>query len=668
MTLKTVAGLTVDSHWVENLNQDDVVDLRRLSRALQSPTAPDLRLNERVAKAFPDYADKPKSDSRKHSGEVATKPVLLALRMLGRTDLAGEVEKPQDLPGWPAAWRRYKTNNVIVSYTLDGDHALQHSRRRIGSTEEHPAHVILVAYYAEEALRTFTALELPAPACRDEQGYVHIRLVNLEGRLGETNPGWNHIAIDRDLEGRATQGVIAHELFHQCQYAANSTVDVDSELYSMMREGGARLAEILVVHSAVRYITDGYLNMPARPLAMPKKSYLAPHSYSAALFWKYVCEQHGTLPGAAFGFDAYKHALETMRGAGADGSKPYLIADLRRAREKMAGPGQFDKFIRIDNDVICTETTWGNFVVANWINGTPTNTDRRFFYKERDDLSFGLHSASVEAIVDLSRLKGKKRTTLRRGGERPVPPFSASYYQIELDDDGPKQLRFTFDAQGGMTDPLVQLLRLGPGNTLEDLIRVDRVTWTKVIPTAGLERVMVIVAAREGEGQFELCFEATSGHPLVSTTRCNCGLGKSYETAWLFERPSTWNWSSPDLEVQRLTGTNNEFEVGLRLRNNGDTDAQDLGVNFGWKAARRPGSDRNGIDGTGLETGKWSPIGETRLSGPLKEGGSAWVKARWILPEEAKNGFAVRAEIELPDALKADDQFNDDKVAIGIFL
>ena len=63
-------------------------------------------------------------------------------------------------------------------------------------------------------------------------------------------------------------------------------------------------------------------------------------------------------------------------------------------------------------------------------------------------------------------------------------------------------LRVNFSATGGMTDPIVQVVRIGAGNTLADIHRSDRTNYSKTINMAGLIRVLIIVASKEHGGDY----------------------------------------------------------------------------------------------------------------------------------------------------------------------
>lgn len=654
-----IADLRVNQDHARALTLRDVPALRRLSGALRSRI---LRADElgAVAGAFPDHAGAPRASGHRHCGAVTHRPLAQALRHLGLLDLAEATEAQQDPPGWPDKWERYETRRVVVAYTLDSaavpEHVLRNGHEQSTTGDGVPDHVRTIASLAESALEIFgvEALKLRRPAGLDRRNRLTIRLLELEKRRGETDPRWNHIAIDRDLEGDDARLTIGHEIFHRIQYAYNPTTEAGRGLYLAFREGGARLAEECILDSADRYIRDGYLDMPARPLVAPADGAIEPHSYSTGLFWKYVCEQHGELPESQSipaGFDAYVRALETMHGPGASGDGPYLISGLRRARARMAGAGTFDGFLRLDGPdrrhLVSTETTWGNFLAANCLHGTAVEmSDRRFKYEEESEDPRDWHSVIVSKVVDLPAQNGAPMT-LQRGATKPMPPYSASYYKVDLGPEGARRglLKLTFEANGGMTDPLVQLVLRGPNNTLVDLIRLDGMAWTKTVSCAGVDNVVVIAAARETEGGFTLDIQEVSGRPLVSTTRWNCDAGDSYETD---PKLAPWTWTSPDLVAGPL---GDQRRIRLRVRNRGDAPALNVTVRFAWQA----GGDAP------LNVANWRSIGSTEPV-ELAAGAEDWVSMDWLPPPEAASGFALKAEVVVPD-----DPDEDGKTVIGAF-
>jgi hypothetical protein len=398
---------------------------------------------------------------------------------------------------------------------------------------------------------------------------------------------------------------------------------------------------------------DGFLDMPARPLVHPSGGVPEPHAYSAGLFWKFVSEQHGSLPkqqNVTPGFDAYLHVLNAMGDHGGAVPRPYSIDDLRAARAVMDGPGTFDRFLRIEgagkHELISTETTWGNFLAANLLHqASDEMSDRRFQYSEETSDPALWHTALVSSVVDLPTLQGTT-TTFRRGSTTPMPPFSASYYRVNVGDSAGKNplLKVSFETTGGMVDPLVQLALIGPNDQLVDLIRLDGTSWTKTLSCADLDRVVVIASARETEGSFTLGIQEDSGCPLVSTTRWNCDAGDSFERDWR----SPWSWKSPDLKVTEAAG---HRRAQVRVCNRGDRPAVGVTARFAWQEG---GSTR--LDGT-----KWRTIGETATA-TLAPGECKWLEMDWAPQQGMTQDYVLKAEVIAPN-----DPNVDDKIAMSAF-
>ena len=81
--------------------------------------------------------------------------------------------------------------------------------------------------------------------------------------------------------------------------------------------------------------------------------------------------------------------------------------------------------------------------------------------------------------------------------------WAGHYYRISPSGSpGPRLLRITFTSSGGMTDPLIQILRLGPSSALIDIHRSDQPSYSKTIDMQDLSSVVVIVASRANPGDF----------------------------------------------------------------------------------------------------------------------------------------------------------------------
>jgi hypothetical protein len=560
---------------------------------------------------------------------------------------------PDPLP----AWRRFTDGPIEIVYTLDAaahpHHALppERSAPPAGTTPcivagidlgtvgdpAHPAHVQCVARMAAHSLKVFGGLGFKVPAA------LTIRLCTFGAETGANYRGgtevWlDHVWVSTRLDGADALLTVAHEVFHRVQYEYNPTTAKTSPLYAALREGGARLAEDWVLDSGDRYLKDGieFLGDPGRPLAYhgAPGGEIAPHSYAAALFWRWLCEQHGEIARHSdLGHEVMRTILERM----VDDSG-YILQDLREARGMVVGEGHLDRFEHLDvagGEVLSTETDWGNFLVANWLHGTGQPTpDLRFDYVE-DDAGGGRFSRKRPFVWPGETIRAVALTAkpyvfeIPKGAVR--AGFAARYTVVDLAGTPPPLLRVEFDAQQGMEDPLVQLLLIrrdaGGQEHLVDLLRNDRPRWTRFVPTAGLAQVVVIVAAREKPGRYRLAIGAASGRAVLHATPWNAAAGTSYETD---PRAVAWRWTSPDLALEGDT-------VRLRVTNRGDAPSAPLTVTIDAQGTTRD---------VPLRAGAWRKLGEATLP-PIAPGASGEVRIPWEAPRQpsAATGWGLRARI-----------------------
>jgi hypothetical protein len=562
------------------------------------------------------------------------------------------------LPAPLDAWRHFAHGPVTVIYTLDHqahpEHALQAPLAAppvrvpapctvagidLGSLTDaaHPAHVQAVALMAMHANGVFARLGFKVSPT------LTIRLCTFGGAEAEFFRGgtevWlDHVWVSTRLAETDALLTVAHEIFHRVQYLYNPTVAKTSPLYAALREGGARLAEDWVLDSGDRYLKDGieFLDDPGRPIIHhPGPSgEIAPHSYAAALFWRWLCEQHGEIPGSTSdGHDVMRTILERMTDPSG-----YILQDLREARGLVVGEGHLDRFQHLDvaaGEVLSTETDWGNFLVANWLHSTGQPTaDLRFDYVE-GDAAGGRFSAKRPFVwpgetIRADRLAAKPFAFA-------IPPgavragFAARYTVFDLAGAVPPLLRIDFEVQQGMEDPLVQLLLIrrdaGGREHLHDLIRSDAARSSHLVPTAGLAQVIVIVAAREKPGRYRLAAGAAAGRAVLHATPWNAAPGTSYETD---PRAGAWSWTSPDLRVEGGT-------LRLRVTNRGDAPSAAMPVGFHAQGTTPDLPLRAGAWRT-LDTGQLPSI----APGATAEVGIAWQAPR--IPAAA-TGWGLRATI-----------------------
>ena len=206
------------------------------------------------------------------------------------------------------------------------------------------------------------------------------------GIAGRTNASWSHIEVDVDNSDSQNSFTVSHELLHQIQYRYNATT-TRSGIYGILREGGARFNVESINDRPNRYVVSGeaIFDDPGESLTNVVTGVKNPIRYAAGLFWKYVAEQHSPRTGPAdepaIGVEAYRAVLEeTATVAATDPGLGYTIAGLRNARRQLPWYGRFDQFRYYDaarTELDSHETTWANYLVANYLHGTAQPGDRQ---------------------------------------------------------------------------------------------------------------------------------------------------------------------------------------------------------------------------------------------------------------------------------------------------
>jgi hypothetical protein len=331
-----------------------------------------------------------------------------------------------------------------------------------------------------------------------------------------------------------------------------------------MREGGARFIEDSLVDRFNRYVFESQkiFENPSASLVNPKADENTTIAYAAALLWKYLAEQHSLNVTSShepnIGIDVYRQLLKTMATPLGGSTPPYEPAALRTACKLMPRPGNFDEFEYLDRahtELFSNETSWGNFLLANYLHGSTAAPlgDGRFNYKEDidpvlwEEQPYVSRLATVRALIrpadDVTI--GTAESILRLGGGQPA--YAARYYRITPSTSAPpRSLRISLNAFGGMSDPLIQILSFGPGGVLTDISKFDQPSYTKTINLSGLSSVIVIVASRMNAGDYTATFEEVEGGADPMITRWNSVARTEYEVN---PRDYSWTRSSPDLII-----------------------------------------------------------------------------------------------------------------------
>jgi hypothetical protein len=560
------------------------------------------------------------------------------------------------------------------------------------NTEVAPTYIQKVGLLAEYALSHYINPPFSYLDPRGGLSRLEFRILGLPAGVAGYAVGSDfHMELNTSNSDGQNLGTVPHELFHLVQYRYNPGGDVSGGVRQCTVEGGARLLEESINETPNRYVesaSEGDLSTTSVPrkgiFSFPGETLLdlggasSMLRYAAGLLWKYFAEQHSTHTGAAdepaIGVDAYRQILERMAPT-ADG---FTIAAVRNARARLPWYGSFDQFGYYDaaaTELDSHETTWGNFLVANYYHrlqppGGPA-FDRRFDYMEDDDpagntLQLKTFGPAVAAGNKVTVVQGTAATASVVGHK----PYAATYYELTPGSPAPRMLRVTVATTNGMSDPLVQILRIGAANALVDVHRSDRTSWSKTINMSGLTKVVVIVGSREHGGDVTVHFDEVAAATDVMITRWNTAVGTEYEV-----NPAGWSWAwvSPDIMVDTnddlledgsvFFGQNNKLKV--RLRNRGNSPASNIQVDL-WYQKATPHLTHAG----------WIPVQNTagvtqHLTGlSLAAGAEDWFAADWAPVDDGThhNHWCVKAVVTVPGDPNADNKVafrNFDNVAVG---
>lgn len=658
-----INGMAVDMKYVPKLQPEDLVNAYKLVRR------PDLKVKniELIKKAFPDLFH------HHHAGDDCGEARTLAIRLLLKERNAEQLLVDADDFEGGVTIKTFFTTNILVKYTVDAASAsrltggfatvpvadsafalpdgtplgtirFQLANLHADNTEVAPSYVQKIGLIAEYALTQFIS---PAYNFRDPRnGAVRLEyrvLLQSAGTFGQTSPGWTHVEVGINNTDAQCFGTIPHEMFHQVQYRYNTNNYAAGGIRGIIIEGGARFIEDCIWDTPNRYAQSaaGIINAPGI-FPSPQTSLTDPGGgtairYAGGLVWKYIAEHHSPNTLAAnepeVGVETFRIILEKT----ASDQAGFTIQGLRDARGAMPWYGTFDKFGYYDaglTELNWHETTWGNYLIANYVHGLmmpgDPDYDQRFNYLEDEDtgapLMLNAQKANVTAANQISLSQGSAVPRNVAGHAA----FASVYYEI-IPNSGslPRMLQVSFSVTSGMADPIVQIIRFGPGDTLVDIHRSDKTNYSKTINMSGLAKVVVIVGSRDSGGNFTINFNEVASAQDVMVTRWNSRVGTEYEfdpKGW------AWNWMSPDIIVDNdnnlLDDTavyfdqNNKLKV--RLRNRGNANANNMQIEF-WYQKATPY----------LSSAAWSPVQNQLnvtqvLTGQsLAAGAEGWFTVDW---------------------------------------
>ncbi len=694
-----VGGEPVNLSYAAKLTAQDLVEAYRYWRRRKTKlTRPDL-----VKLAFPGLHLKrdPDDDCGEGYGEVFRQFLEErgSLKMLLDTDA-------DDLPvGADVLW--FFTDNISVKYTIDAGFpddavdptvpaadtayaltdgtALGTLRANLAdlhadNTTLAPIYIQKVGLLAEYALTSFLNAPFSLRDARNGATRMEYRILEQPPNIaGRTSPSRTYVEVGPANSDTQNSFTVPHELFHQFQYRYND-VGTRSGIYGIVREGGARFGTESINDQPNRYIDTGkkILNEPEQSLVSPV-GVKNPIRYAAGLLWKYIAEQHSAIVAEPLvGVDSYRKVLEaTATVEAGDPGVGYAATALREARKQMPWYGSWDQFSYYDaanTELGSHETTWGNYLAANYIHSTANPAaDARFDYLEDEDpvpiaaatTKLADYQAKVEVNNDISIGQGGSVSRTQNNHKA----WAARYYRVTPDAGSPpRMLRINFSTAGGMTDPLVQILRFDAGNALMDISRSDQATYSKTINMNGVGNVVAIVGSRENSGDYTIDFEEIASETDVHVTRWNSSVGTEYQ---IDPKGWSWTWASPDVMVDNdddgladsevFFDQNNNLKV--RLRNRGNAPANNIGIEFFYQNAT-----------PSLSAAAWIPVEnsagvvQTITGETLDASGGAddekWFGVDWAPANDGSGSkhWCVKVVITVPG-----DPNNDNKMVLNNF-
>jgi hypothetical protein len=605
--------------------------------------------------------------------------------------LPGGGANPNQLPAGSATLPAADSTYTMPSGTTIGTIRSALANLNPANTEVAPTYIQKVGLLAEYALSRYIASPFSFLDPRGSLTRLEFLILGLpSGVAGYAVPSDFHMELANGNTDGQNLGTVPHELFHLVQYRYNASGNVVDGFRQSAMEGGARMIEESINETPNRYVesaADGDITTGVVRRGLfnfPGETFLdvgganSPLRYAAGLLWKYIAEQHSTHTGAidepAIGVDAYRRIIERMTPA----NDNFTVAAVRNGRGQLPWYGSWDQFRYYDaaaTELDSHETTWGNFLVANYVHRLQLSTtspfERRFDYLEDDDPAgnvskldtFGPAIAPGNAIA----ISQGSAVTKSIVGHK---PYAATYFELTPGSPAPRMLRINVTTSAGMSDPTLQIVRLGASNALLDVHRSDRTAWSKTINMVGLTKVVLIVAAREHGGDVTIHFDEIAAATDVMITRWNTKVGTEYEVD---PRGWAWAWVSPDIMVDTdndlledgsvFFGQNNKLKV--RLRNRGNAAASNIQVDL-WYQKATPF----------LTTAGWIPVqnaaGVTQqLSGlSLAVGADGWFAADWAPVDDGTHHshWCVKARVTVAGDPNTDNKMafrNFDNVAVG---
>lgn len=561
----------------------------------------------------------------------------------------------------------YDTTGTFAVSTTDSvsDIVIPGTATVVGATAINgvPDYVERICFWLQYALTIYTN---PPFSLRTPLGGGTIQVYVNDPSYGHAGGG--QITINNNLSNDLLGWVLVHELMHlvQEEYETNGMAGG----WSPGREGGAVLAEDAVLDPINRYIGEADDFFTGQGTLFAPQNSLKNQSYKQSLFLKYISEQHSSRinPGdePTIGVETYRALLESYDAHG------WTTEALEQAVNGLPWYQSFYKLDYLDLarlDELSSETLLGNFWLACYLKdfgvGSP---DRRFDFMEDEEncladeiLSIGtistLRSVNLQADVTLSP---GGTLTLSSGAGGSVSEFGARFYRVRLD-AAVNTLRVNFSANAGFTRPLVQVVAVDSGNTVRDIMRTDRTTWSRTVANdrAGnkLDHLLIVVAGTDTGGSFTLSVQDVPAAPDVTVTRWHHLPGTHYEIdsfnwAWTWVSPDIWVDSNMDGVPDDVVHLSQNNKLFIRLRNQGNSAATGISVDFWYQ-------DASG----GLSDAAWQRVQNTLLVDQTLTGlslgpqtSNQWSVDWSPVPSGSSHHFCIRAVVTVPGDPNTDNK------------
>jgi hypothetical protein len=491
--------------------------------------------------------------------------------------------------------------------------------------------------------------------------------------FGKADPLIRNLRFDNDLNNNQLASSSVHELFHLVQYQYQTG---NGELpRGFMFEGTNRAVEDTINDNLNRwmYETINSETYTGQTFMQEPNASLSDLSYIAGMFWKYMTEQHSVETATSnepiIGIDLIRKAWELAEIKGAANINIAL-----NLREDWNTPfyGTFSNFIYNlpgVTELSTNETTFGNWLAANYLKDlADPNPDRRFDYFEDEAvIEYNDVNKNWESIKPHSEDTLNANGALNYPSKELVAPWAGRYHVVKVG-TGIDTVKVSFSPDAAFTAPLVQLLVIEKGDTLRDIIKFDKM-FVKTLNAYNLDRIVVIVGAKETGGPYSLRAEAVDLVSDAMVTRWNSVAGQEHEIDpinW------SWTWVSPDIWVDNEDGSGvNEahFEwdnpkggsnhLYIQLRNKGTKKAEKISVEFYYQDAS-----------AGLRDDNWKQVIESKNSpaaailsdkslDPGKE--DKWF-VNWWLPkpsgteDQISRHFCIKAIVKSPADVNTDNK------------